>query len=476
MRRRGAPIGDTHRGSSPQVRAVDVEASRHLGPSPSAVHRLPAALSLALAFCAVPIVIVARDGVEFAPVDAIGPVLLVFAITFGRSRVEGRKASHSGFLLFFWASLLFALVAVSVVALGDQSGSVSTGRQLASFIFTFRPFVFLAAGAVLASRFGFSAAQLLVPLAFSAAFTSLVVRIGLWHGNEPNYQYGEVAYGGSLQFGEHLGGNYLGLALYGQFGVNSLAETYAVYVALILAVLGIAYRGRGRDRGTERVSVVMVVVLIAGLVAALDLSVSSQSRQATLFVILIVAVPAIVAGLRAYGRMERQAVIALAYMGLLAVFVLAVRRFLALEGTGYFDTFTSGRVGIAADAWAEVLERPFTGTGFARVAAQESFNAHNLVLNAAYKMGFLGGVCFVITIAFILAPSISRLWRASEAGGLLVIDLAWVLFVVAVGLVSNALDVTTAAGPLMLLVGAMNVHAGSGLAPLQAQPRESRTW
>ena len=114
-------------------------------------------------------------------------------------------------------------------------------RQLGSLAFTMRPFVFFLVRIVVV-RYGTALRSLVMPLGLSASFACIVVLGGLLLNGEQNLQYGFVEYGGSIMYGEYLGGSYLGLPLFGRFGVNSLAETYFVYSALSLAALAISGR------------------------------------------------------------------------------------------------------------------------------------------------------------------------------------------------------------------------------------------
>lgn len=427
--------------------------SRPVRPPQLTEESLPLALSVTLAVTVIPVVVVARNGIELAPIDFIGPALLVVMLL-KRSLTGARLQFFArATVTMLWVTILLALASVSIVATGGSGSDATPLRQLGSLVFSFRPFIFFFVGLFLADRLGYRMRRIILPLGISAAITCIVVTVGLWLSGEMNYQYGDVDYGGSIQYGEHLGGTYLGLSLYGRYGVNSLAETYAVYCALVLSALVCTWR-ENKERSTIGGTPIRTIVLVCGLVSAVHLSVSSQSRQAILAIVVVLGLSAIGFFLKVPVRMRHTSTIIILGVAGLIVGIYVVSKLLALEDSGSLDTYSAGRVNIAHAGWSTIWEKPFRGTGFAGgIGDQGSFNAHNIFLNIAYKMGLLGALSFLGLLICITMPSVVRLLRGASRPDVLVVDLTWVVLVSVVGLVSNSLDVVTASGPLLLLVG-----------------------
>lgn len=420
--------------------------------APAPIPRQPALFTLAVVSMCLPVTLFARAGVELAPIDVIGPITLATLLVTG----SGVRKSPQGST---FAGLLWLTVIIAFCAMLYRGSAATEGgapRQFAAFAFTLRPILFLGIGLVLSHRPWATPERIIRTMGTAASFTCISVAFMLIRTGTPHHQYGEVAYGGATQFGEHLGGSLFGLPLYARYGVNSLAETYAVYGILALAALATFSRQR---MGTWPLSRLALSAWYAfGTVSAGYLCLTSLSRQAILLWIAVVGAVASVFLIRRLLRANYGQALGLLTIMAAVGGVFGLQRLLvAISADGGLNSFTAGRVGILDRAVTQVLLHPLTGTGFVDDDAAE-FNSHNLLLNLMLKMGIPAAVCFISLLLNATLPALRRLRRGNAGASTLIVDLGWCTLFFVVGLVSNSIDVITASGVLLLLLGLHRAH------------------
>lgn len=425
---------------------------------PAARHRIPLAVQLALVAMALPITVGSIAGVELTPADFAAPwLLLTFAFA-----PKGIKDLWRG------ASLTLALgvVAVSIALismLSNNAAPAGTGivQEFGALIFSFRPLAFLVLGYLLATRVWAQSSKITMILGGTASFSTIAVTASLVLSGVPHHQYGPVPHAGTVAYGEHLSGSLLGLPLYARYGVNSLAETYAVYGSLALAALVIHVSSR--TLSTVR-DLLTRLWLIGGCLAAMYLCITSLSRQAQFAIGLCFALVGSIWVLRKFFRAKHGTALLLTLLGAVITAVAASQGLQAdIAAAGGLDAYSAGRIQIFQNALRTLSENFLVGNGF---STTESLNAHNLVLNLTLKIGFLGAVAYLGSLLVPTVPALRRLVEGRNSGGVLVADLTWGILVVAVGAISNALDVITASGPLLLLLG-LHAHLSSNAGRLK---------
>lgn len=406
--------------------------------------RVSKVLVIALFCLLVPVRLFTRWGVEFTPVDVLGPLLLAVLLI---SRSSGRHLlpAHRTVVGLLVISGFGALIAVLAT-----SGSTGLTRQLASMVFTFRPLLYLLVGFALVVRTRLVYVEALKIFAAAASFGCIAIVAGLkWHG-VPNYSGGgEVVSGGVVRVGEHLNGTYLELPLYGHYGVNSLAQTYAVFGCLSLAGFVLYMRAQPSWKRSA-----MLVFHLLGVAASGYLAETSNSRQALLLVVVTVATVAFVAFMQHFLNVPYRTVTTVikSIAGALLLLGIALASYF-IQQEGGLTHFTAGRDAIMRRSFARFWASPLTGDGFAEAPNGVSNNTHNLIMNLVTKMGLLGAIPLLLVLLLIVLRSLRRLNTGHATSYVLTIDLVLVLVIVVVGLISNAIDVVTAVAPLFILAG-----------------------
>lgn len=420
-----------------------------IAPSEGTESRQPALFTLALVAMCIPVAIIGGSGIEIAPIDLIGPTLLIALLATQPKDPVNPTPGSSTMLTLLWFTAILGFVAM--LYRGMTASEDGIAQQFGSFLFTMRPIVFLFIGALLASRPWANLAKIIRTMATGGTLTCVAVSAQLMINGAPHHQYGDVQYAGVTQFGEHLSGSFLGLPLYARYGVNSLAETYAIYGVLALAALASFPLARFGSWTLTRL--VQVLWFSAGVAASTYLCVTSLSRQAQLALGLTLGAVLIAYVVRR--TLGGSHALALG-ITLFAAIVLGINSLRALVWDvvqqGGLDVFAAGRVSILSDALAQVSQHPFTGTGFLS-GPDGDINSHNLLLNIALKMGILAALFYMALLLYPTLPALRRLRTGSAPPSTLIVDLGWCVLLLLVGLVSNSIDVVTASGPLLLLLG-----------------------
>lgn len=410
----------------------------------------PRVVTIGLAAMCLPIVIIGGYGVEIAPIDIIGPILLIALLVTPSGRDPNPPwQSTNAVLTTLWLAIIAALLAMTLAA--TTITGEAPWQQFGSFLFTFRPLAFLILGLTIARRRWASHSQVLRTLGTASAFSCISIAGYLLATGTTHHQWGSVEYAATTQFGEHLAGNLFTLPLYAKYGVNSLAVTYAVYGILSLAAL---FATRRQIQGQRTVAQSLHLLwLSGGVLAAIYLCVTSDSRQAILLLGATLALAFLTFILKKIALASHSLVIGAIVVLILGVTPFAVREVLSVANQlGGFDVWAAGRVDIVTSELAQLNEHPILGTGFLDNGSSPS-NAHNLILNLAIKFGVPGAAFYLVCLLIPTRPAIKRLLSGHAPWAVLVTDLGWILLIFAVGIVSNSLDVVTASGPLLILLG-----------------------
>ena len=220
-----------------------------------------------------------------------------------------------------------------------------------------------------------------------------------------------LAFDGVVRAESVLHGSFVGLPIFGSYGVNSLAVFYALCAFIAIYVLL-------RSVGTIRFVHVSVAFGFGWLAFA------SLSREAALGLTVMCAVlmlsmvlsrPVWTVGLTVFAA----TIAALFLPALLASDLLAVKVAQIMDGvaSGDWDALSSGRLTLYGAALREIWMNPFVGVGFQGfgdgaidlpyILDSTGLSPHNQYITAVWKMGIFPAIAYFAVIAVMLRRALA---------------------------------------------------------------------
>lgn len=293
-------------------------------------------------------------------------------------------------------SICILLSVISIFAVSVFYADQIELNPIVSFIYFFRPyFAYFLAVYLIRDKVDFDLQFTLFARIFS--FVAIVISASI------------ILSGSPVRIDGELMGNFLGLAVFGTYGVNSLAVLYV----LMFVVIFVNLISKNEENLYFR------VFHILGLCALIFMILGSASREALLGFIVFLSFYT-VAYLKK-NKVKAMIVVGLIIYSLVALYfrfqdlidgalLVVINRSLDAFESGDWDEFSSGRFSLVSLALKDIGTSPLFGTGFYgfnlfNKLSLENSSPHNQYITSLWKMGLFAATFYFLFIFSIVKGS-----------------------------------------------------------------------